>query len=195
AIYRRLVEEGRVELANDLATAIMNKGMALSDLGRISEGIGCYEEAIAIYRRLVEEGRVEVAKDLAAAIMNKGLALEQLGEWQKALECYNEGIGWWERLVEAGMTHLVPDLIKGFTIRFDLHRRLGNWGEAAEDVKRVLIYVAPFLETPSPPELLMRGFSLFLKILRSLSDDEKAQLYATLGDDAEEVMELIEVER
>ncbi|MDW8027854.1 MAG: tetratricopeptide repeat protein [Armatimonadota bacterium] len=194
-IALKAVNEGRVELANDLAGAIMNKGVALQSLGRISEAIGCYEEAIAIRRRLVEEeGRVELANDLAKAIMNKGLALKQLGEWQKALECYNEGIGWWERLVEAGMTHLVPDLIKGFTIRFDLHRWLGNWGEAAEDVKRVLIYVAPFLETPSPPELLMREFSFFLQTLRSLSDDEKAQLYATLGDDAEEVMELIEGE-
>jgi tetratricopeptide (TPR) repeat protein len=72
--------EGRVELANDLANALMNKGVALWNLGRLSEAIDCYDEAIGIYRRLVEvEGRVELANDLASALMNKGVALSEFG--------------------------------------------------------------------------------------------------------------------
>jgi tetratricopeptide (TPR) repeat protein len=80
-IRRRLVEvEGRVELANDLASALVNKGNALSDLGLHREAIDCYDEAIGIYRRLVEvEGRVELANDLASVLMNKGVALSEFG--------------------------------------------------------------------------------------------------------------------
>jgi tetratricopeptide (TPR) repeat protein len=48
-LAKHLVEvEGRVELENDLASALMNKGVALSDLGRHREAIDCYDEAIGI---------------------------------------------------------------------------------------------------------------------------------------------------
>jgi tetratricopeptide (TPR) repeat protein len=100
-----LVEvEGRVELANDLARALMNKGVALSDLGRLSEAIDCYDEAIKIYRRLVEvEGRVELENDLAMALMNKGNALLALGRLSEAIDCYDEAMGFigaWLKLRE-----------------------------------------------------------------------------------------------
>jgi tetratricopeptide (TPR) repeat protein len=53
--------------------ALMNKGNALSDLGRLSEAIDCYDEAIEIYRRLVEvEGRVELANYLADGAGEQG---------------------------------------------------------------------------------------------------------------------------
>jgi tetratricopeptide (TPR) repeat protein len=46
---RRLVEvEGRVELENDLAGALVNKGNALWALGHHREAIDCYDEAIGI---------------------------------------------------------------------------------------------------------------------------------------------------
>ncbi len=70
-----LVGGGRVELANDLAAAYMNKGVALRGLGRLSEAITQYDQAIEIREPLVAGGRVELANDLATAYMNKGVAL------------------------------------------------------------------------------------------------------------------------
>jgi len=53
-VAHKAVKEGKVELANDLASAILNKGVALFNLGRLLEAIECYDEAIRIRRRLVE---------------------------------------------------------------------------------------------------------------------------------------------
>jgi tetratricopeptide (TPR) repeat protein len=80
-LAKHLVEvEGRVELANYLAMALIGKGVALWALGRHREAIDCCEEAIEIYRRLVEvEGRVELENELAMAPINKGIALRDLG--------------------------------------------------------------------------------------------------------------------
>jgi tetratricopeptide (TPR) repeat protein len=95
-LARHLVEvEGRVELENYLAMALMNKGAALRDLGRHKEAIDCHDEAIRIYRRLVEvEGRVELENDLAMALalINKGVALRDLGRHKEAIDCYEEAI-------------------------------------------------------------------------------------------------------
>jgi tetratricopeptide (TPR) repeat protein len=86
--------EGQWELENDLARALMNKGVALSALGRHEEAIDYYDEAIGIYRRLVEvEGRVELENDLAGALMNKGVALSLLGRLKEAIDCHDEASG------------------------------------------------------------------------------------------------------
>jgi hypothetical protein len=76
-----LVEAGRDELANDLASALMNRGVALRGLGRLAEAVGAYDEAIRILRAQVEAGRGELANDLAMALMNKALLLIKQEEW------------------------------------------------------------------------------------------------------------------
>jgi tetratricopeptide (TPR) repeat protein len=141
-LARHLVEiEGQWELENDLAMALMNKGVALSALGRLSEAIDCYEEAIGIYRRLVKEGRVELENDLAMALVNKGNALRNLGRLSEALEYYNEGIGLWERIMNEGQMYVIPFLIVGLSRRFILKCRMRNWGGAAKDVSKLLACV------------------------------------------------------
>ena len=101
-VLRRLVKvEGRGELASDLASVIVNKGVALSDLGRLEAAVAAYDEATGIFHRLVEvEGRGELANNLASAIMNKGNALRNLGRVEDALAAYDEAIGIRRRLVE-----------------------------------------------------------------------------------------------
>ena len=71
-----VIEQKRDELANDLAAAYMNKGVAFTSLGRLNEAIDEYDKAIAIREDLVfEQNRDELANDLAMAYMNKGTAL------------------------------------------------------------------------------------------------------------------------
>ena len=102
-VYQHLVkEEGRVELENYLAMALVNKGNALQDWGRLMEAISCFDDAIVRYRRLVEEGRVELENDLAGALMNKGVALGRLGRLTEAISCYDDAIVRYRRLVEEG---------------------------------------------------------------------------------------------
>jgi tetratricopeptide (TPR) repeat protein len=193
-IYRLLVEvEGRMELANNLARALMNKGNALRDLGRHREAIDCHNEAIGIYRLLVEvEGRVELADYLATALINKGVALRDLGHLSEALQCYDEGIGLREMMMVEGKVHVAPSLIKGLGIRFELKRQMRDWDGAADDVRKALACVTPFLSSGSLTEALAMEFGGFLWRLRQLTEEEWTTLASALGEDAEQVKQLMQ---
>jgi len=132
-LARRLVEEeGRKELENYLAGALVNKGNALFSLGRHSEAIGCYDEAIKVYRRLVEvEGRKELENDLAGALVNKGNALFSLGRHSEAIGCYDEAIKVYRRLVEVeGRKELENDLAGALVNKGNALFSLGRHSEA-----------------------------------------------------------------
>jgi tetratricopeptide (TPR) repeat protein len=194
-IRRRLVEvEGRVELANDLARALMNKGIALLYLGRFSEAIDYYDEVIGIYRRLVEvEGRVELENDLATALMNKGIALSGLGRLSEALQCFDEGIGLQEMMMAEGKVHVAPSFIKGLGNRFELKRQMRDWDGAADDVRKALACVTPFLSSGSLTEALAMEFGSFLWRLRQLTEEEWTALASVLGEYAELVRQLMQL--
>jgi tetratricopeptide (TPR) repeat protein len=194
-IRRRLVEvEGRVELANDLARALMNKGVALLYLGRFSEAIDYYDEVIGIYRRLVEvEGRVELENDLATALMNKGIALSGLGRLSEALQCFDEGIGLQEMMMAEGKVHVAPSFIKGLGNRFELKRQMRDWDGAADDVRKALACVTPFLSSGSLTEALAMEFGSFLWRLRQLTEEEWTALASVLGEYAELVRQLMQL--
>jgi tetratricopeptide (TPR) repeat protein len=194
-IYRRLVEvEGRVELENELAMALINKGIALRNLGHHREAIDYYDEAIGIYRRLVEvEGRVELADYLATALINKGIALRDLGRLNEALQCYDEGIGLREMMMAEGKVHVAPSLIKGLGNRFELKQQMGDWKGAADDVRKALACVTPFLSSGSLTEALAMEFDEFLQTLRQLTEEEWEALASALGEDAELVRQLMQL--
>jgi tetratricopeptide (TPR) repeat protein len=183
-----------VELANDLARALVNKGVALRNLGHHREAIDCYDEAIEIRRRLVEvEGRVELANDLAMALMNKGIALRNLGHLSEALRCYDKGIGLWERMMAEGKVHVAPSLIKGLGNRFELKRQMRDWDGVADDVRKVLACVMLFLSSGSLTEALAMEFDEFLQRLRQLKREEWKALASALGEDAEQVRQLMQL--
>jgi tetratricopeptide (TPR) repeat protein len=134
-LARHLVEiEGQWELENDLAMALMNKGVALSDLGHPKEAIDCYDEVIGIYRRLVEvEGRVELANELAMALVNKGNALWALGRHKEAIDCCEEAIKIRRRLVEVeGRVELANELAMALVNKGVALSALGRLSEAID---------------------------------------------------------------
>jgi tetratricopeptide (TPR) repeat protein len=192
-LAKHLVEvEGRVELADYLAMALMNKGVALSNLGRHGEAIDCYDEVIGIRRRLVEEGRVELENDLAKALMDKGTMLLYSDRLSEALRCYDEGIRLWEMMMAEGKVHVAPSFIRGLGIRFELKRQMRDWDGAADDVRKVLACVTPFLSSGSLTEALAMEFVSFLWRLRQLTEEEWTALASALGEDAEQVRQLMQ---
>jgi len=131
--YRYQVEEiGFLIFEDHLAMALMNKGNALEQLGRLSEAIVCHDEAIAIHRRLVEEeGRAELANELAKSLMNKGNTLEQLGQLSEAIVYHDEAIAIHRWLVEEEEhTELANDLAKTLMNMGVALDRLGHPSEA-----------------------------------------------------------------
>jgi tetratricopeptide (TPR) repeat protein len=155
-LAKKLVEfEGRVELENDLASALMNKGVALSDLGHHEEAIDCCEEAIGIYRRLVEvEGRVELVNDLAMALVNKGVALRKLGHHEEAIDCYEEAIKIIRRLVEVeGRVELANDLARALVNKGNALSDLGHHEEAINCYDEAIKIIRRLVELEGRVEL------------------------------------------
>jgi tetratricopeptide (TPR) repeat protein len=128
-LAKHLVEvEGRVELENDLAMALVNKGVALQRLGHLSEAVDCYEEAIGIYWHIVEEGKENLENELVKALVNKGAALWQMGRHSEALDCYDEAIRIIRRLAKAERQGELED---------ELARALVNKGSALTSLGRL----------------------------------------------------------
>jgi tetratricopeptide (TPR) repeat protein len=141
---------------------------------------------------LVEEGRVELENDLASALVNKGVALRDLGHHSEALQCFDEGIGLWEMMMAEGKVHVAPLLIKGLGNRFELKQQMGDWEGAADDVRKALACVTPFLSAGSLPEALRMELGKFLQRLRQLTEEEWTALASALGKDAEQLRQLMQ---
>jgi tetratricopeptide (TPR) repeat protein len=116
----------RVGKRDDLAAAIMGRGLALWNLGRLEEAVAAYDECIAIYRELVEkEHRQELRNDLARALYNLALAREKQNAMPAALEAAREARKLRKNLVKEGMKHLERDLAdaKNLEARLAQHSR------------------------------------------------------------------------
>src|SRR5204863_366370 len=120
-IRERLVNvEQQAHLANDLATAYMNKGVALDSLRRLPQALAGYDNALEIRARWVNvEQQAHLANDLAMAYMNKALVLEKQRDWERALSCYENCLQARTFCVEQlNMFWITPELLK--TLRYRL---------------------------------------------------------------------------
>jgi hypothetical protein len=190
--YHCLVAAGRTELENDLAAALSNKGVALNDLKRFSEASSALDAAIAIRRRLVEGGRTELESDLATALMNKGVALKQTWQMDAAFESFSCGIAVLEQHFQRGATFLAADLIKACRVCFDLCRQVQQWPAAAEDLLKAMDVYSTVGEAGEITPPVQREFGDFIQALHRLSPDEREQVFAALGDNADPIREILE---
>jgi tetratricopeptide (TPR) repeat protein len=89
-------EEGRGELANDLASAIMNRGTALSDLGRLSEALAAYDEASALIADTRGPGLRRLLATSCAVLARRMLMRGRIiGAWRafrKAMGLFGEAL-------------------------------------------------------------------------------------------------------
>ena len=63
------------------------------------------------------------------------------------------------------------------------------WESAAADIVKALTYAVPFLQSDSPSISLKEEFASSPTRLHDLADNERTQLYATLGEQATLVQE------
>ena len=133
-IRERLVnQEGRRELANNLAGSYQSKAVAVSALGDKRAAVSLYDRAIEIYERLVnQEGRRELANDLARSYQSKAAAVSALGDKRAAVSLYDRAIEIRERLVhQEGRRELAGDLARVQLYWADDARKIGRQGDAA----------------------------------------------------------------
>jgi tetratricopeptide (TPR) repeat protein len=109
-VRQRLIQQGRTELVNGLASALLHKGNALLSLGKLAEATAAYDRAIEIRQGLVEQGRTELTSDLAKALWGKGNALQSLGKLAEAIAAYDRAIDILQGLVDQGRPELASSL-------------------------------------------------------------------------------------
>ncbi len=193
AIYRPLVETGnRKELSNDLAMALMNKGLALWSLGRSNDALDFYDQAIDTYKSLVEAGRSELANDLATALMNKAVALENMERWEESLDHYEQAILLREDCVmRMGMEHLLPSLLETIRNRLMTLRDLRRWEEAGADAARWTGHFDGARRKGHASDALTQETDAMKTLLRGLSEEDRSALFASMGERAARLKELM----
>ncbi|HEY6346349.1 MAG TPA: tetratricopeptide repeat protein [Bryobacteraceae bacterium] len=138
--------DGRAEFA----VAVMNRGLALWNLGRLEEAIAAHDESIVLYRELAEkERRPELRNNLARAIMNRSNTLKDLGRLEEAVAAYDESIAILHELVEKEHRR---------EPRNDLAVSIMNRGNALKDLDR--------------PEAALAAFDDSIDIYRELVEKE-----------------------
>src|SRR5262249_39049535 len=84
-LYRRLVEQqGRAELANDLAGTLVNKALALEQQEHWPDALACYDEAIRWPEERVRAGMAHLLPDLLRTIRYRMMTFLDLQRWDEA---------------------------------------------------------------------------------------------------------------
>ncbi len=137
-IFEPLVEQGRGELANNLARVYQNKGIALDTFGKGNEAIIEYEKAIAIEEAMVKQGRGEIASELAITYVNKGVALDILGQLNEAIIEYNKAITIIEPLAVLGRVELDDMLAVAYMNKGNTLQGLGQLNGAIIEYEKAI---------------------------------------------------------
>ncbi|MFJ3788823.1 tetratricopeptide repeat protein [Kitasatospora sp. NPDC090091] len=138
----------------DLAGALNNYGLRLSEVGRAEDSLEAAREAVAIDRRLTGIDPATHARGLARALMNLGNRLAENGKWEEALEPQREAVDTMRRLAASSPAAYESDLADAL-INLGLRlSELGRWPEAlaaeqeAVDIFRRLVADNPAVYEP-----------------------------------------------
>jgi serine/threonine protein kinase/tetratricopeptide (TPR) repeat protein len=151
-IYLRLVQGGRKDLENDVASLCMEKAFVHENVGDLNGAISEYDQAIAIREQLVnQKGRWDLASDLAMLYLNKALAVGDLGNSCGRVALHDQAIAILERLVNGeDRRELALELAINYMNKANVIGRLGDnhgavvlydqaiaiWNRASEDTRR-----------------------------------------------------------
>lgn len=120
-----------LDVRYELATAYLNKGIALKDLGRVADSVTWYDAAAGILQELQRHGRYEYVNTFALTLVDKGNALVQLGRLEEAAACYDVVIANRRQLVgEYGRAELAGDIGQALVNKGVMLRGLGRFDEA-----------------------------------------------------------------
>jgi len=133
-ILDRLVNTGRQDLNQNLASLCMEKAFVHETSDDFSGALAEYDQCIAIRHRLVEqEGRCELADDLAMALMNKANAVQRMGDLAGAVKLYDQCITIRKRLVEQeGRRELAANLANAIMNKANAVQRMGDLAGAVK---------------------------------------------------------------
>ncbi|MBI2303537.1 MAG: tetratricopeptide repeat protein [Chloroflexi bacterium] len=137
--------------------ALVNKGVALGQLGRSQEEVAVYDEVV---RRFGEDSAPALREPVAKALFNKGVALGQLGRSEEAVAVYDEVV---RRFGEDSAPALREPVAKAL---FNKGVRLGQLGRSQEAVAVYDEVVRRFGEDSAPALREQVAQALFNKGVR-----------------------------
>lgn len=136
ARLRRAVTTDADRYRPQLAAALYDLGIALSDIGAHSEALVVKREAADVYRRLLAAGAESYRADLANALNNFGVSLAELGHTADAQPVFAEAVG-----LARGLAADDPD-----RYRRAFGNALCNLGSSLRDLGRWADALAPVTE-------------------------------------------------
>lgn len=100
ALLRRLTkQDGRWELAGNMALALMNKGNLLRTMGSLTEATNLYDESIDICQRVVgQDGRQKLAEVMARVLLSKASVSFLMDDYAGTVNLCDECIKIFHRL-------------------------------------------------------------------------------------------------
>ena len=124
-LYDRALAAGT---ADDETTAILlvNKGIALGELGREDEAIRVCDEVASCFADATEAG---IREQVAKALLNKGVRLGELGRREEAIRVYDEVVSRFPDATEAGVHEQVARAL------FSKAVTLGQLGRGEEEIR------------------------------------------------------------
>jgi tetratricopeptide (TPR) repeat protein/ribonuclease BN (tRNA processing enzyme) len=152
-------------LREQVAGALVNKGVALDQLDRPQDELAAYDEVITRFGKAEEPA---LREQVATALFNKGVALRQLERGEEAVKAYDEVITRFGEAEEPALREQVAMALvnKGFALR-----RLERGEEAVEAYDEV---IARFGEAEEPALRERVALALFNKGV-ALDQLDKAQ--------------------
>ncbi|MGH3774215.1 MAG: tetratricopeptide repeat protein, partial [Pseudonocardiaceae bacterium] len=137
-IYRRLAEVNPAAFEPDLAMALNNLGIWLSNLGRREEALAATTDAVEIRRRLAEVNPAAFEPDLARGLWSfASVRVAGQIELPQALTAAEESVTRYEGLVQQLPQVFTDDLYGALAILADVLDGLDRREEAADVRRRV----------------------------------------------------------
>ncbi|MEN9665763.1 MAG: hypothetical protein RLZZ326_2126 [Planctomycetota bacterium] len=112
-------------IAEQVAIALVDKGVTLGKLGRSDDEITVYDDVVSRFGSRPESG---IAEEVARALVNKGVTLGQLGRSDEEISVYDEVVSRFGSRAEAGIVEQVAMAL------FDKGVRLGVLGRSDEEI-------------------------------------------------------------
>ena len=156
AQFTALVEqEGRTELANDLASSLTNRAGTLLALERLDDAVKDFDKAIEVSAGLVEpEARTELADDLAKSLNKRANTLSAQRNLDDAIKDYDKAIEIRTRLLDRiGGIESAENLAASLNNRGNTLHQQGNLDDAIKDRDQAIEIYARLVEQDGRSEL------------------------------------------
>jgi len=175
--YRQLAAARPDAFFPDLAMAVANLSVRLSELGRREDALTAAEEAVLLCRQLTAARPDAFTPDLAGAVNNLARALSELGRREDALAAAEEAVALFRQLAAARPDAFTRNLAAALVTSGACLTKLSRLGDAlAADQEAVDLYRS--LQAAHPDvfgNIQMDALRNLVTALRSLNLDEEAE--------------------